>query len=167
MNNQTISQGLRHLKKLKGQLAELQTRAIASVSYKEGESPAFSFNETMDKMDLIRMELVDLESSIAVANATTTISFEGSDMILKKAVRMLQEMRGQIAWLRTLPSRAQPSMVQKDFEYNEDMKRIPTSTTWKCDLPEAARAAKVDALQNRFDTLNGIVESANHITVIT
>lgn len=150
--------------KLKGQIAELQLRASTCVSHKASARPAFDFAETMSKMESARRDLVLLETRIALANARATVKFEGSVIPLVQAVRQLQELKGTIAWVKTVPSRAQAETTEDEFDYDDDMKRVKRSVTWKCGLPEADRAKKVEELQSKFDVLNDAVEQANHVT---
>lgn len=166
MADLTISQGLRQAKKLKGQLAELQNRAFTSVSYKASQKPAFDFADTLAKLESVRAELVSLETRIALANARATVQCDGADVPLVQAVRQLQELKGSIAWLKTLPSRAQTDTTEDEWDFTDDGKRTKLPVPWKCDLPEADRAAKAEALQAKFDALNDAVERANHTTVL-
>lgn len=165
MADLTISQGLRQVKKLKGQLAELQTRASGSVTYQASSKPAFDFAATVAKAESVRTELVLLESRIARTNASATVSLDGSSVPLVRAVKSLAELKGLIAWYRTLPTRAQADTVQDDWDYDGD-KRMKVQTPWKCDLPSADCAAKVEELQSKFDALNDEVERTNHSTVL-
>lgn len=166
MTSLTISQGLRQASKLKGQLAELQTRASAAVTYKASAKPAFDFGATVEKLESVRAELTQLETRIALANAKATVTFDGAEMPLTQAVRTLQELKGTIAWIKTVPSRAQAETTEEEWTYDDDMKRVKTVVTWKCDLPEAARAERAEALQAKFDALNDLVEQVNHVTTI-
>jgi hypothetical protein len=96
----TIAQALRRIKKLKGQIAEHTQRAQASVSYEKDKVPAFSFGEEMLLMKAAQLELVDLQSRVAVANAKATI-LDGEDVITHaEAIRRLQEIKGEIAFLK-------------------------------------------------------------------
>lgn len=47
----TISQGLRRVKKLKGLLAEAQTRATQGSSWTEGKDPSFAFEAINDAVE--------------------------------------------------------------------------------------------------------------------
>ncbi len=166
MSNLTIAQGLRQKSKLKGQLAELQLRAYSCVAYKATDKPAFSFNETVAKLDLIRDDLTHLETEIAIANAQATVPVSGMTIPLALAVRKLQELKGLIAWYRGLPCRAQVDTKEEEWGF-EGSNRVHTYTDWKCDLAEADRAAKVETLQAEFDSLNDSVERVNHATLLS
>ena len=88
----TISQGLRKLKKLKGLLAEAQTRAGASSSWVAGKKPVFDFKSESDKRNALQGEIVRIEVGIARANATASVSVEGKSITLARAIRELQEL---------------------------------------------------------------------------
>lgn len=162
----TISQGLRAVKKLKGQLASFQTRMTESVAHKSSEEPAFNFVELIDSANKIRLELIDLETRIAVANATTNIDMDGKPVSLIKAVRQLSEYKSQITFYRSLPSKAQAKTISDETDWGEDGKRHRVSIEWTCHLPEANKISVIDSFQDRFDRLNDLVEQKNHITLI-
>jgi len=166
MAEMTISQALRRIKKLKGQLAENLIRSQAGVSYRVGAPPAFAFTASVQKADAIRQELVQLESRLAVTNATARIDFHGDCPTIAFAIRQLQELKSQIAWYRALPVRAHEETSEETWDYDEGGKHVRTQVPWKCDLPEEKRATVVDDLQDQFDRLNDAVERANHATVL-
>lgn len=163
MSDMTVSQALRQTKKIKGKIAELTARASQSVSYKLGHEPAFGYQETVDALGKKREELVELETRVAVTNATTAFEFDGVSRLLTWAVRRLQELKSEIAWLRGLPVRSQMSSTEKEIEYAHGG-HVTVEVSWKCELPEAARSAKADSLQEVFDRLNDAVERVNHAT---
>src|SRR5271170_7991183 len=95
----TIAQALRRIKKLKGQLSEQSTRAQQGVSYVQGKAPAFRFQEACQIRDVVRQEMLDLESRVAVANAKKTVVDDfGNKVLLARTVRELQEIKGEIAF---------------------------------------------------------------------
>lgn len=169
MSEMTLSQGLRHAKKLKGQLAELQSRASTCVSYKDGQKPAFSFGQTLEKLDKVRSDLIEVETRIAITNAMTKIDYpvgrlQGVTMTFM--VRTLQELKGHMTWLRSLPVRAQENTTEDEYGYDEDGKRIRVHSSWKCDMPEAKRAERLEAIQADFDRLNDEVEKKNNVITL-
>lgn len=166
MAETTISQALRRIKKLKGQLAEHLSRAQAGVSFRSDALPAFSFSGSIEKADAARRELVHLESQLARTNASALVETDGDRITLAYAVRQLQELKSQIAWYRALPVRAHEDTSEESWSYNDDGKHVRTQVAWKCSLPEERRAAVVDGLQEQFDRLNDAVERANHATVL-
>jgi hypothetical protein len=166
MEKMTVSQALRRIAKLKGQISELRTRAAASVSYKSADKPAFDFKECIRSIAQIQTELVDLQTRIAVANATTILTMGEETVTMTEAIISLQSMKGDIVWVKSLASRAQAETEERDYDFDDDGKRKYIPVKWTCDLPEAERANSVEAIQKRFDTLNDEVERMNHITQI-
>lgn len=166
MSEMTISQALRHIKKVKGQLSENLSRAQANISHKESAIPAFQFSACMEKADAARKQLVDLEARVAVTNATTKIVHDGKPMTLVRAVRQLQELKARIAWLRGLSVRAQARTTEQELEYHGAQGHVNVDVPWTCHLPEADKAEMVDAAQQEFDALNDAVEKANHVTAL-
>jgi uncharacterized coiled-coil protein SlyX len=164
----TISQGLRQIKRLKGRMAELTARAAASVSYEAGKKPPFEFGNTRADLDKVREQLVRLEAAVARANATTDIQSEDRTMSLAEAIRRLQEIRAEIAWLTGLTLR-QGTERKYENDWDEEAHRHVRRTqevTYESCLTEPKRAEQIDALRNRFEALNDAVEAANHRTPI-
>lgn len=162
----TISQGLRKIKKLKGQIAEYQTRAQAAVTHRIDVQPAFSFSACVEKAEDLTILLLDLKGRLAYTNATTTIEFEKRTITLSAATQILQELKGQIAWYRGLHVRAQEETQEEEHTYNDEGKPVRVTTKYRCDLPEAKRAYVVDLMQDKFDRLNDLVEKTNHSVVL-
>jgi hypothetical protein len=166
MEKMTVSQALRRIAKLKGQISELRTRAAAGVSYKSADKPAFDFKECVKSIAKTQTELVDLQTRIAVANANTTLTFGDQTLSLTEAIIQLQSMKGDIVWLKSLASRAQSETEERDYDFDDDGKRKYIPVKWTCDLPEADRAGAVDVAQKKFDELNDEVERMNHTTQV-
>lgn len=168
-NKVTIAQALRRIKKLKGQIAEHSTRAQQGVSYIQGKTPAFSFREAVLALNAARNEMLDLESRVAVANAKKTVTdSSGTKLTLAHAIRQLQELKGQIAFLRGLNLRAE-TVRERETEWNDDqMKNLTrfTEVTYVSDLNEQDRDREVKLLQDQFETLNNAVEEANHTVLV-
>jgi uncharacterized protein YbjQ (UPF0145 family) len=164
----TISQALRKIAKLKGQIGEYRIRACAGVSYRAESKPAFDFKDCMIKATEAQKELLNLQTQIAIANAKTTTSVDGKNIItIAEAVLKLQQMKGDIAWLKTLVARPQTMTEEKIREYDENTaKYIMTSVKWMCDMSESERADAVEYTQKEFDELNDAVERVNHTTII-
>lgn len=167
MSNMTIAQGLRRVKKIKGELAEQLTRAHGAVTYRSDMLPAFEFESSLSKAKELRKELIEMESAIAKANATNTVSVDGHEMSLTQAVRTLKEYKGELAWLETLKGvvRNQTNTFTEESEIDWDSdrtKRVKVRHDWICVMPEAERAKATDKVREQFDTLNNLVEEANH-----
>lgn len=161
MSEMTLSQALRHSKKLKGKIAELTARATQSVSYKASTPPAFKFSSVMESLESSKAELVGLETRIALTNARTVVDADGRKMSVIEAVRRLQELKSAIGFLKSLPVRSHEDTKESEREYGSP---VAIDTPWKCDMPEASRALKVDEVQSVFDRINDAVERINHVT---
>jgi hypothetical protein len=164
----TIAQALRRIKKLKGHIAEHQSRAQAGVSYVAGKLPAFRFEEEKDAMLSDIEEMVDLEASVAVANANTKIVYDEEEVSLSHAIRQLQETKSFIAFLKGLHLRTE-TIRDRETEWDDNkMQNVSrvTEVVYTSDLSEQDRDEQVKALQNHFETLNNLVEDANHSTTV-
>lgn len=169
MSEMTISQALRRVKKLKGEIAQHLERAASSVAYDVKAAPAFNFDKCIEAADAAREELVRLESGIAVANATTTIMDGGKPVLLVTAVKALQELKGQVAWFKALQVKAKEKTVVEEMEttwVGGDYKSVKTERHFHCDLPEWEKSELQNEFQDRFDRLNDAVETANHRTAL-
>lgn len=166
MSDLTIAQALRRIKKLKGELGQLKEQAKDGVSYQVNSEPAFEFSKVMEKITVVRNELLDLESRVAVANAITNLDYEGRSMSLALAVRTAQELKGTISFINELPVRNHEKTTETSRDYNDDMKLVNKTIEYRCALPKAKQVETVKALQEQFDRLNDAVETMNHRTVL-
>ncbi|HEY8097834.1 MAG TPA: hypothetical protein VIE65_17385 [Methylobacter sp.] len=166
MSQMTISQALRQAKKLKGQLAVYQARVTSSVYHAADITPAYSTHDSLSKMSDVADALSELETKIALANASTFVEgFFGSDKkTLAYAVRCLQSLKSDIAFFKGLNCHPQENMYVIGNEYNDAGQYRSTKIAWKCELTESQRDGRVEALQSKFDTLNDIVERINGST---
>lgn len=168
-SNLTISQSLRRISFLKGKLNELSGRAAASVSYVAGKKePTFDFDETRDALEKAREELLQLEASVARANAMTRIDWKDRKVTLAEAIRRLQEFKGQIAWFNGLPIRegSEESTEPVYDELTGRHIRQKVTTVYVTKLTERQHVAEVDRLKDEFQALNTLVEAANHRTEV-
>lgn len=165
MTGTTIAQALRHAKKLKGRIDEARGRAAASVSFFVDSPPAFPFEEQATRAEDASRELAELQGRLAVANATHTIDIDGKRVTLSHAVRILQALKGQIAWLRELATKNAAQTVHAEVVYTGAGHQTVARQV-ECRLPEAAKAAIVDSLQERFDLINALVEAQNQTVTI-
>jgi len=168
MTEVTISQALRYASKLKNRISEARKRAENSLNYKAGEATAFSFEKMMANADAASSELAALQGKLAAVNASSLVEYKGDKITLSHAVRVLQELKGRIAWVKALPCQTTESVVSSDRVWDEgNEKYISKTVTTLCNLPEAKRSDLADALQEEFDSLNGAVESANQKVTLT
>jgi hypothetical protein len=164
----TISQALRYASKLKNQVSEARKRAESSLIHKAGEDTAFSFQDMLIKADAASSDLAALQGKLAAANAANTVEYKESPITLSHAVRVLQELKGRIAWAKGLPCQSTETVVNQDRVWDDAVdKYVSKTSTTICSLPEAKRAELVDALQDEFDLLNGAVESTNQVVKLT
>lgn len=179
----TISQALRKIKKLKGELAEYKQRTETAVVHDEKKAPAFSFKDSWEGYVATKAKLVGLEAGVAEANATTKITLDpsvpslkgiGKDAVicsLSLIIRLLQEMRAEIALLQGLHSRVAKTEVEASVDFGwdetgEKRVKITTSTTYLCHMTQAERAEAVKKEQDAFEYLNNLLETANHKTLV-
>jgi len=168
MTEVNISQALRYASKLKNQISEARNRAISSLNHKAGSATAFSFREMLSKTFTIGNELAALQGKLAVINATNTVEYKGYQITLAHAVRILQEIKGRIAWLKALPVLPIEENTSSEKNWDDVLEKYTTqNVTTICNLPEAKKADLVDVLQEEFDLLNGAVESANQTVKLT
>lgn len=162
----TVAQALRHTKKLKGRIDEARARAVQSASFYTDSPPAFDFAEQLARADAASAELAQLEADIAGSNGATRVSYGNRSVSVAWCVRMLSELRGRIAWLKALPVKAQASMNELVSVHTPGVGYQQMARPVECKLPEAAKAALVERLQDEFDLLNAIVEASNQTTTI-
>lgn len=172
----TISQALRYAAKLKNQVAEYRQRAVSSVSHQVDQPTAFDFDEVFGAVQQTSFDLSRVKAAIAETNAVTKITFKSllfpvssgeRTISLTEAVAYLQEIKGLIAWIKTLPTQAAERITSTSrvFDFEAD-KYINKEVVTLCHLPEASRANTIEALQDEFDLVNGLVESKNQTTYL-
>lgn len=164
MSDMTISQGLRNAARLKGKLVDYTARATAAVTYRSDAKPAFPFSATVEKIKATRLELIQLETRIAVTNATVRVDVRGSKITLLQAIKQLQEYKGELAWLKALNCKAAGTSTESEVVYDDLGNRVTRSYSVTCDLAEAQRVDRMDEVQTAFDHLNDLVEKKNHET---
>ena len=168
MTEVSISQALRYASKLKNQISEARKRAESSLNHNDGEATAFDFQEMLAKADSASADLALLQGKLAAVNASSLVEYKGNPVTLSHAVRILQELKGRIAWVKALPCQTNRVVVSQERVWDDDSsKYIHKLTTIICNLPEAQRSALADALQEEFDVLNGAVELANQKVMLT
>jgi hypothetical protein len=164
----TIAQALRKIKKLKGHYSEYKGYANNSVSYEELNPPEFKFQEQVDLMVQTSNEMVELEAAVAVANATNTFVYKGKLITLSYAVRMLQEMKGLIAFYKTLFLRNEICKEKEQVWHDEKSQYVTVSTEKKfvSALSEKDKVALIKGLEDDFESLNNLVEDSNHRVLV-
>ncbi len=166
----TIAQALRRVKDLKGKVAKHNANALANVTHKTKNVPAFTFSIEVEASNAIVDEMIDLQTRISVANAKTTVDVGGKTRVLAWCTKKLAEIKGAIAWYASLGVRAQEKTTEEELEWvhqaGSGPEHVRVITEYTCHLPEAARAARVQKLEAEFAELNDIVETINHRTPV-
>ena len=167
MGTMTVSQALRRIKKIKGALTEHLDHAARGVTHLADQEPAFAFKASLELAGAARTEMLDLQASVAAANVKTIVDFDGEPMSLARAARTLAELKGEIAWVRSLSVKDQSKTVEATQVYDARTSAyVHGSRTWTCHLAEVERVKLVTSLQDKFDRLNDLVETANHKTLV-
>lgn len=164
----TISQLLRKISKLKGEVQEQRSRAESAAVYNEKEAPAFGFEDSHAAAEKAVEELIRLQSALRKANAGTLVTLSGGQVIcLAEATCRLQELKSRIAWLKTLTVQTQEKRNVETVEYDTLAgQRLKVMNVFLCQFPEGKKAAALKEAQDAFDGLNDLVETANHQTVV-
>jgi hypothetical protein len=163
----TIAQALRKIKDLKGRIARHSANAMTSVTHKTSAPPAYSFGTEWEQATSLVDEMLDFQTRVALANAKTTVDYEGKSRSLTWCTKKLAEIKGAITWHNGLQVRAQKATTEEEYEWapgSAGAGRVRVETEYTCHLPEAERAARVRSLETKFMELNDIVESINHRT---
>lgn len=163
----TLSQALRKIAKLKGELNTHLARAAQGTTYITKEAPAFGFHQSLEKANLVRDELIATETALRIANANTKVQWGARAVTLTEATCLLREYKAHISWLNALPVKAREKSELEGMEWDQVAeKHIRTKREVTCELPEAKRAEWVEREQKNFDALNDLVEATNHKTML-
>lgn len=166
----TIAQALRRVKDIKGKVAKHVANAQGSVTHKTKDAPAYAWGDEMRSAETLVEEMIDLQTRIGIANATTSFDYEGKTRTLLWCTKKLAEIKGAIALTENFSVKAHDKTSEEEFEYvrKEDgtLAHAKVSTEWTCHLPEAQRANRVRLLQEKFAALNDLVETTNHRTIV-
>jgi hypothetical protein len=164
----TISQALRRIKKLKGEIAEHSSHATSSSSWTTETPATYNFQTEVEAMQACKCEMVGLESRVAVANANTTVAVDGQTITLSSLIRTLQEIKGEIAFYKGLNLRCGVEK-KRENEWDDTSVRMVTKThevVHAAALTEQQRNEICKKLQDKFEDLNNKLENANHFTFI-
>jgi hypothetical protein len=166
----TIAQALRKIKDLKGKIARHSQNAQASVTHKTKDEPAYAFGAEWEKATTLVDEMIDLQTRVGTANAGTTFDYEGKRRSLLWCTKKLAELKGAIAWHQGLQVRAKGKTTEDEMQWQRvaggGAEHVRAEVEYTCHLPEAERAARVQALEQKFAELNDLVETMNHRTAI-
>jgi hypothetical protein len=162
-----INQALRRIAVLKGQVATWTDRLHRSLIWEDDAKPAWDYKDCAKEVAKATDEIVDLQSRVAIANAKAKVKRGDEKVSLASVISRLQQLRSLIALYKGLNVRDQWQFVEtRDVDrYNRktgDFGTEEKKVTVNCALPEKARDEVLTNLQEEFDELNGLVESANH-----
>jgi hypothetical protein len=161
----TVSQALRKIKELKGQLAQATLRMQTSVCWTEpGSKPPYEYKKLERvRYDLV-VELVALKARLAKTNTLTNITVGDKTLSLQAAVFVLAEAKARIALLQSLPIREgeEKHLINYDLDRRPIYEMIKTLSA----LSILERDAAVAEAEKEINELNGIVEDANHRTAL-
>ncbi len=161
MRSISIAKALRTRKQLKGQISDLSKRATGCATWIEGASRDFDFTIVdLDRKAKID-ELVRLETAIAVANATATVTWQGRAMPLTEVIRRQEELKGEIVYVTSLSTRRGPER-QHTGEYSADRQPVMVTVNWCSAYSEPERVLHLASLRAQCEELNELLEEANH-----
>lgn len=188
----TVSEAIRRVHKLKNEIATLRTRVEESVTYMDNDPPAFEYEKSYKALSDTRRELIVLTTAIAESNASARISLsmasetkdgaaEEVQVSVAGALRMLSEIKSELAWIKNLEFRAQKNRETDVVTYEETEeqetieflgritnrpKRVKVVRKNICHMTKVELADHMKQLQDNFDRINTAVESSNHLTKI-
>jgi len=182
----TISQALRRRKKLKGLIHTYTDRIQEALIFDKTKPPVFGYEETSKLLKQTKFELVAIEDAIAFANATNWLKFKEESVRLTWVIRVLAEIKGDISryerykdngYLLTERENTVTEEVPDLTQMVEStsigtgavMRSHPKKTVSKTTISSITVkecAEKIQSLQDEFEALNDLLETANHGIVI-
>ena len=175
----TLSQALRRLKKLKGELSKQNERINDAIMYRKDKEPAFAYEESVAVRKKARTHLIVLSTVLAEANATHHVTFQEEKISLAGVLHILQELKAQIAEYKGYAPfselrnsrettdvkkvEAHEDVTDEEGNYKGQRKVIQEEKVIiVCNVTAAERAEKIEALEKEFEELNDMLEKANH-----
>jgi hypothetical protein len=160
-----ISQALRRIAVIKGQLAMVTMRFASAVTWIDDAVPTYALDECDMSWGRLVSEQTALEAAVAIANANTKITFRDKQYTLAFTVKQLAVFKSKIALLRTLncqPARERVDIVRDNEYLNGNYVTVTHEKKIHCAFTERERDLSVEKAQADFDELNALVEAANH-----
>jgi hypothetical protein len=169
MTRISIAEAIREVAQIKGKVKEWSGR-LQGVFYRDDDPPAFKFDKSREKLNELIKRLVELQTAIAIANASTSFEWGSRTVSLAMAVRTLSELKGTIKRLEELPVRTSKEGVDtlQDVSYDDNGRRYveKTSRPWTSDMSTAEQVELLESLREKYVKLNNAVETVNHKTLI-
>jgi hypothetical protein len=157
-----ISQALRRIKQIKGEISSWSTRLATSVQWEGDNKPAYSLEECQAALDERRTELVSLRTRVALANATNFIEPAGIGRIsLTESTIRLSEIKSEIAEQAQLRTHASAEWTTEREKY-QGGNYITVEQQNHCDWTTRQRDEHVASLNEKFQSINALLEAANH-----
>jgi hypothetical protein len=166
----TINQALRRRSVLKGDIKSWAERALESNVNLANSTPSpYKCSACLVSYKESVTELTVIETRIAITNALVKIKWEDKDIPLALAVRMLANLKSEIAFMKTVPVLNSKEVKRIETKSNFDRKSgdfidVEKEVIDTCMIDRLEMQSFIDAKQKTFDDLNGVVESANHLT---
>jgi hypothetical protein len=163
----TLNAALRRASTLKGEVKMLSERLGGTVSFPVADPPAYSFEETLNKLADTSGELMELQAGIQTANASLMIDWQGKSVSGTWAIRRLQELKSLITIMRGLDCRPRKDFTSTDSQWcnkSDEYIRVPVDN--HCSFTTRQRDEAVSRMQGEFDELNALLESANHTNAL-
>jgi hypothetical protein len=164
MATMTISKALRQIKKLKGQIADVTSRMMATTSFREDQLPDFDYATLRTERSTSVLELVALKAAVAKANALATIRYNDKDVTVTEGIYILSELKAEAELLSQFNLR---HGLEKEY-VGRSTDGTPTynSYNWTAVMTEQERVDALAALRQEIDNLNDALETSNHIVKI-
>lgn len=159
-----ISERIRQIAGLKGRIAELERRLLSCAIWQNDEQPDFDFNEVYEQYEKAKAEMAESKGILANQNASVMILCSGKTISLAQAIALLQEIKGQIAFLDKV-STNRSKETQQQTEWDSGLGRHVNKTVEIKNHSALSAQEKVDMieeLRSKFAHLNSLVEAANH-----
>src|SRR5271157_5818737 len=162
MAKMTVSQGLRAIADLKGKLAKHQKHAEESILFYKHAQPAFDFKTEIQEAEVVRNNMLRFQTAIAVSNATTKVDWKGKKVLVAWAIRHLEELKSEKAFIDSLtvaPQHETQEEHHRNGYVNGQLTQIDDPYTKICALPEAEQFKRSQMLQEAFNCLNDVIET--------
>lgn len=175
-NVKTVSQALRRIKELKGQINVVTSRLQRSFAWAESDTkidpslgidigkPTYDFHEVQEKRADLIEELIVLKTKLAVANATTRIDFEGRKFRMQEAVFFLAELKSDLELVKGLTGREGVYRMPLNVNRFTPGPTEYVDVTYHVAVTERDRDKEVKIMGERITALNAVIEDANHRT---
>lgn len=164
-----MSSLIRRIASLKSEMSTWGSRASNANIQIAGKRSPYTYEECVQRLAEARTSLIKSKTALAIANATTMITYHivdatGSYSVtttITEAILTLAEIKAELAQLSILTTLDADSVTEEIWSgYGTD--RTKTTLEKKCAMTTRQRDDLVDKLKDRFASINAAVEAANH-----